>query len=141
MNRLADDTRTSPAGREPGTHPMELRISWVLRVGVTLAGAIVLLGLVWYFVQPPAGGRGSLATLQDRHAAEIEVSWTSIVDGIRHGDPLRIIELGLIVLILTPMTRVALMLVLFLMDRDRIFSLVTAIVLAVLLLGFLGLIG
>jgi uncharacterized membrane protein len=51
-----------------------------------------------------------------------------------------IIQAGLLILLLTPVTRVALTLILFLRDRDRIFALITAIVLIVLLLGFFGIV-
>ncbi|CAN0468679.1 unnamed protein product, partial [Phaeothamnion confervicola] len=51
-----------------------------------------------------------------------------------------IIQAGLLILLLTPVTRVALTLLLFLRDRDRIFAIITAVVLTILLLGFFGIV-
>jgi uncharacterized membrane protein len=61
-----------------------------------------------------------------------------IIDGVRDGDGPSVIELGLMVLILTPTARVALTLVLFLKQRDRLFVGLAAVVLVILLLGFFG---
>jgi len=50
-------------------------------------------------------------------------------------------RLGILVLILTPLLRVALMLVLFVLKRDFVFVAISAIVFAILLLGLTGSIG
>lgn len=123
----------------PGGHPIELLISYVLRTGVLIAAALVAIGLVMFFVDVANGTTSGQAKDILKHGGkQITVSWTSIAHGVTHGDALSVIELGLLVLILTPVSRVLLTLVLFLIEKDPVFVIVSAIVLFVLMLGFLG---
>jgi uncharacterized membrane protein len=123
----------------PGGHPIELLISYVLRTGVLIAAALVAIGLVMFFVDVANGTTsGQAKEILSHGGHQITVSWTSIAHGVTHGDALSVIELGLLVLILTPVSRVLLTLVLFLIEKDPVFVIVSAIVLFVLMLGFLG---
>jgi uncharacterized membrane protein len=56
--------------------------------------------------------------------------------GIATGDPATIIQLGILLLIATPVARVAFALVAFAIERDRLYVAVSLIVLAVLLFSF-----
>ena len=58
-----------------------------------------------------------------------------IVRGAFAGQPLAIVQLGLVLLIATPVARVAFTLVAFVVQRDRTYVAITAIVLALLLFG------
>jgi len=121
---------------------MELWVSYTLRIGVTLAAIVVLFGVVLYVIQGSSGA-GHLQSMDDLKPGRsntIDVSWRSIGDGLKDFQAVAIIQTGLLILLLTPVTRVALTLLLFLRDRDRIFALITAIVLIVLLLGFFGIV-
>lgn len=123
----------------PGGHPIELLISYVLRTGVLIAAALVAVGLVMFFVDVANGTTsGQAKDILNHGGHQITVSWTSIAHGVAHGEALSMIELGLLVLILTPVSRVLLTLVLFLIEKDPVFVIVSAIVLVVLMLGFLG---
>jgi uncharacterized membrane protein len=53
------------------------------------------------------------------------------------GDSRGIVQLGLVLLIITPLARVALTLIAFVLQRDRIFVAITCLVLAILLYGLL----
>jgi uncharacterized membrane protein len=64
-----------------------------------------------------------------------------MVRGISTARPDDVMRLGILVLILTPLLRVALMLVLFVLERDFVFVAISAIVFAILLLGLTGSIG
>jgi uncharacterized membrane protein len=132
----ADQTtpETPGAGRS-----MEDTISIVLRVGVTTAGAVILLGLVCTFIPGLDRGSGSsIHELLDNGGSRIDVSPASIAKGLGKFDPIAIIQFGLLLLILTPIVRVAMTLFLFIERKETIFIAVTAIVLLILLLGFLG---
>ena len=127
---------TAPA---PAGHSLELWISYVLRFGVLTAGAVILTGLVLYLVNGPDAGRPtSLDQLTADGGQSIDVSWHSIVEGLGNFEATSIILLGLLILILTPLTRVAMTFVLFILQRDRIFVAITGIVLVILILGFIG---
>jgi len=120
---------------------MEIWISIVLRVGVMIAGATILVGLILSLIPSMDKGSGvSIHDLLDNGGARISVSPGSIVDGLRAFDPIAIIQLGLLILILTPIVRVAMTLVLFLKEADLIFATITGVVLIVLLLGFSGIV-
>jgi uncharacterized membrane protein len=118
-----------------GERPMEEWISRGLLFGVTLSALIILAGLTMFFVRGSASGE-SLKMLVDQERAVASLG--TILRGIGRGDGKSLIQLGLFVLILTPISRVALSVFLFLMERDRVFVVITAVVLAVLLGGLIG---
>lgn len=128
-----------PGGHPPGGHPMEIWISYVLRAGVLLAAAVIAAGLLLFLIQGPgAGDPTSLHDLQARAGRAIAVSLGSILDSATRGHASGIIQIGLLLLILTPIARVGMTVVLFVAQRDRIFTAVTLIVLAILVLGLIG---
>lgn len=124
---------------EPGGHPMEIWISYVLRAGVMAAGAIILFGVVLFLVAgPPASGPHTLNDVIGNGGHRIMVSPSSIAHDAAAGSPVAVIQLGVLVLILTPMMRVAMTIFLFVALRDRIFVAITAVVFSVLVLGIIG---
>ena len=114
---------------------IEIIVGNLLRAGVLLAGAVVVLG-----------GGISLA----RHGREVphfrvfvgEPAELRTVPGILHDAvSLRgreIIQLGLLLLIATPILRVAFSVVGFALARDRLYVGITLVVLAVLLFSLAG---
>jgi len=125
---------------EPGRrgHPMEMWISHVLRFGVILAAAIILVGLVVFVAMRPSSGPTSLHQLL--HTSSASVSAHGIVRGVARGDATSLMQLGVLALILTPVMRVAMSIVLFSAERDGVFVLITSVVLAVLIAGLIGII-
>jgi uncharacterized membrane protein len=109
---------------------LERIISVVLRTGVILSAVIVLLGGSCYLVR-----HGS--ELADYHvfrgAAQEYRSVRGIVNAMGSSNCRAIIQFGLLVLIATPIARVAFSLVGFALERDRTYVVITSIVLAVLL--------
>ncbi|MBW4444873.1 MAG: DUF1634 domain-containing protein [Plectolyngbya sp. WJT66-NPBG17] len=114
---------------------VEITISVLLRVGVTLAAAIVIVGGILYLIHNghdiPQGHifRGEPADLRQ-------------VPGVLHDVmALRgrgIIQLGILLLILTPVARVAFSVFAFWQQRDRLYIIVTLIVLLILVHGLLS---
>lgn len=121
-----------------GGHPMEIWISYVLRVGVLLAAAIIVTGLIWFLAAGAPGGPTTLNQLLGGGGHSIVVSPRTIISGIGAGNPIAVIQLGVLVLILTPTSRVAMTVILFLVQKDRIFVAVTLTVLLVLIFGLVG---
>ena len=117
-----------------GSRPMELWISRVLLGGVVLSATIIFAGLVLYLVNGTAGE--SLKGLVDQQKTAAEFG--AILRGIGRADGRSLIQLGLFILILTPISRVAMSLFFFLRERDRVFVAITAVVLLVLLGGLIG---
>ncbi|HVX30224.1 MAG TPA: DUF1634 domain-containing protein [Nitrolancea sp.] len=128
------------ASPEPGGHPMELYISYVLRIGVMIAGTIILLGMILYLagIGASAGNPQQLHDVIGNGGHSMPVNPSSILRGVASGNGSAIIQLGVLALILTPMTRVAMTAVLFIAQRDRLFVVITSVVFLVLVLGLLG---
>jgi uncharacterized membrane protein len=114
---------------------MDEIIGAMLRYGVMLSASVVAAGGLWYLIQygttPPAYHifRGEPEYL--RHLR-------GIVSGIPGFHCRRMIQLGLVLLIATPVARVAFSVVAFLLQRDRAYVAITLIVLAVLLFSLSG---
>ena len=111
---------------------MDLAISVLLRVGVVLSVAIIATGLVITLNQTSA------ETVQQLTAAGVQYPnhLMGVIDGVRHGQGEAIVMAGLLVLIATPIARVALSIVAFIIERDRLYTAITAAVLVILLVGF-----
>lgn len=136
----ASASRATPSEATSDT-TMEQAISVVLRVGVIVSGAVILLGLVLSLIPSMDKGSGvTIHELLDNGGSRVSVTPGSIFDGLKDFDPISIIQLGLLLLILTPIVRVAMTLMLFVKQADLIFVGITGIVLIVLLLGFSGIV-
>jgi len=114
----------------PAQHELERDLGYLLRVGVTIAAVAVLAGGVWFLLrhgaERPEYGRFVADPMASRGIAEV-------FRGIPAGESRGLIQLGLLLLIATPVARVAFSLYLFARIRDSIYCAITAIVLAVLL--------
>jgi uncharacterized membrane protein len=111
---------------------MERLVGRLLQVGVLLAAAVVLVGGAMLLVQF-GSARAAFSVFQGEpeHLRSLFGIWHAAIAGDSRG----IVQLGLVLLILTPVARVALTLVAFALQRDRVFVAITAVVLAVLFYG------
>lgn len=109
---------------------MDNIIANMLRTGVIVAAAIVLLGGMMYLFQHP----GATPDYGSFHG-EIERlrNPVGIATAAAHGHARSIIQFGLLILILTPILRVFLCIVGFFSQRDRLYVVVSGLVFAVLL--------
>jgi uncharacterized membrane protein len=120
------------AGAQPGdaVRTTEIAISYVLRGGVLLSATIVLVGVVAFYVR-----FGSAASrLQVDRVFPHSVA--GALSGAAHGNPLAIVALGLLILLVTPVLRVAVSIVAFALEHDWRYVGITALVLAILLVSF-----
>ncbi len=109
---------------------LEVVIGYTLRIGVITAAVIVLIGGVLYLIE----NRSTAADYHTFHAASKHSgSLSGIVRNVQAFDSRGIIQLGLLVLIATPIVRVLFSIIAFAMERDAVYVIVTLIVLAVLL--------
>lgn len=109
---------------------LEIIIGNLLRAGVLLAAAVVLAGAVLYLFQNP-GERVNYRTFVP--GPENLRSVAAIARSAAHLNSLALMQFGLLLLIATPVARVALAVVGFALERDRLYVVVSLIVLAVLL--------
>ena len=116
---------------------VELIISSLLRAGVLGSLALVVLGTVLtlahhleYFASP-----ADLSRLVQPGAA-FPHSTRDVFEGVRLLSGQAIVTAGLLLLIVTPVMRVAVSIFAFIYQGDRTFTLITALVLLLLLLSF-----
>ena len=113
-------------------HEIEQVIGRLLQYGVLLAAAVTLVGGVMLLLQH-CSTPASFAVFQGEPAQLRSI--TAILSGAFSGSAMSVVQLGLLLLIATPVARVAFTLVAFAIQRDRLYVLVTTIVLALLLYG------
>jgi uncharacterized membrane protein len=109
---------------------VEQMVGDLLRVGVLLATVVVLIGGILYLVHD--GMRPGDWRFFHGEPADLR-SPTGIVQDAWAGSARGLIQLGLLVLIATPVARVAFSLIAFGRQRDWTYVVITGIVLAVLL--------
>lgn len=106
----------------------------LLRIGVLIAATVTLIGGVLYLMQSGyhrpdyrvfAGASSPLRSL------------AAIAHGVAAGQAEALIQLGIVLLIATPIARVALTVVAFAMRRDRLYVVVSTLVLVLLAYGLL----
>ena len=113
---------------------MEITISRMLRVGVSLAAFVVMVGEILYLWQ----AHGVETDYRYFHGVPTPVDhFGPVLEGIRHLNSRSVIRLGILLLIATPIVRVAFCLYSFAMQKDKLYVLVSGTVLAVLLYSLL----
>jgi len=113
-----------PSAKEEFTAKL---IGWILQGGVMLSASIILIGLLMLPLRP--GGFSVQRFLS--FPQTLSQVWAGLL--VLH--PQAIIALGLLLLIATPVLRVAVSIVAFALERDLRFVVITALVLAILLLS------
>ncbi len=114
---------------------IESIIGILLRVGVVLAGAVVLAGGAWHLLHH--GGAAPDFHVFRGEPAELR-SVGGVWKGVRQGRNSSFIQLGLLLLIATPIARVAFAAAAFALQRDRTYVVISLIVLATLLYSLSG---
>ena len=112
---------------------MDIIMGRLLQLGVVLASATVLLGGVLY-VRSHAGAVIHYGTFV---RTPVTLHPLELLRRIASGNAAAIIELGVLLLIATPIARVAFAVVGFGLERDRLYVAISVLVLCVLLFGLL----
>lgn len=117
---------------------IELLISWLLLGGVVVSMATVLVGLLLMFVHHPEYLQ-SAADLRRLTApgAAFPNTLAGVARGVLVGQGQAVVVFGLLLLVATPILRVAVSMLGFFFLRDRTYSVICAVVLVVLLISFL----
>jgi uncharacterized membrane protein len=114
---------------------MEIVMGRLLQIGVLLASAAVLVGGVLYV-------RAHMGRLMDYRTFVGAPGDLRSVSGLlrllRVGNPAAIIQVGVLLLIATPIARVVFAVIGFALERDRLYVAVSLIVLAVLAISLFG---
>lgn len=113
---------------------METIMGRLLQVGVLLASAVVVLGGFLY-VRAHLGNAVDYRTFTGE-SANLR-SAKGLFHLLRSGDPAAVIQLGVILLVATPIARVVFAVVGFALERDRFYVTVSLTVLTVLMASLL----
>lgn len=119
--------------QKPAPHPYAWAtalIGWVLQGGVLISAAVMLVGIILLPTRP--GG------LTPERLLAFPFTWSALVADLAQLRPQGIITLGLLLLIATPVLRVAVSIVTFVVERDRTYVVITCLVLAILLFSIFG---
>jgi uncharacterized membrane protein len=124
-------TEEGPAsGARWSDHQVEQLVGNLLRSGVLLAASVTLVGGVFFLLQHGM-------SRADYHLFASEPaglrSLAAIISGALHFDSRAVVQLGVVLLIATPIARVMLTLVAFVLQKDRLYTIITTIVLTVLM--------
>ncbi len=114
---------------------IERSVSVLLMAGVIIAGSVTLLGAV-VFLMHHWSDTVDYRTFHSQPRVDRIIS--GIVTGAFSGRGRSIIQLGMLLLIATPVARVALSLFGFAMERDHVYVVTTTIVLLVLLYSLIS---
>jgi uncharacterized membrane protein len=114
---------------------IEHMVAALLRAGVILSGSVVAAGGIYFLIRH--GGEPT-----DYHVFKVQPADVrlvpEIVRGAMAGSASSLIQTGILLLIATPIARVAVSLVGFALEHDRKFVVITMIVLAVLLYSLIS---
>jgi uncharacterized membrane protein len=112
----------------------------VLRSGVVLSGLIIAIGTTLFIANHSLDDTSAYLAYNPSLVphGNFPVSLPSIASGLASLNPSSIIALGFLVLLATPVARVALSLFLFAAEKDRMYVYLTAAVLAILLFSMLA---
>lgn len=115
-----------------GDKDMEVIMGNLLRYGVLLSAAIVLTGAIIYLWQHGSGSpHYSTFSGEPRRLIEIGSIWQTALQGRGRS----IIQLGLLVLIATPIARILLSIVGFIIEKDILYSIITFVVFIIIILS------
>ena len=116
---------------------VELLLSNLLRIGVVTSLTIVVIGTIVSFVRHPdyLFSKTELHRLTARDSA-FPNTLSESVTAVLHGQGRGIVIVGILLLVATPVMRVAVSILAFVYEKDLIFVLITSTVLALLLLSF-----
>jgi uncharacterized membrane protein len=112
---------------------MEIAISRMLRAGVSVAAFVVLVGGILYLWR----AHGVESDYVHFHGVPSPADrFAPVFEGIRHLDSRSIIHLGILLLIATPIMRVVYCVYGFAAQKDKLYVVISSIVLTVLLYSF-----
>ena len=123
---MAEENTGAAAEHDHRLRQTELVISHVLRGGVIASAAVILLGVLWFYLQMAITGHAALGYPH---------TFGGIIRRLAHGEPLALVALRLLILLLTPILRVAISIVVFALEHDWRYTIITALVLVILLIS------
>lgn len=118
-----------PSSHRPTDHELDLSVAAMLRIGISLAAIVVLAGGLLSLRHPHA----TVPNYTHFTASGPALSTVAgILHGTAHANPGAIIQLGMLLLIATPVARVMYCVYGFARQRDKLYVLISLTVLMIL---------
>jgi uncharacterized membrane protein len=129
VSREISEPMTTASGHAPAQEHVEQMVGNLLRIGVLIAAAVTIVGGIAFMIH-----HGSLVPDHSvfRGQPEMLSTLTGVIAGALALEPAAIVQLGIVLLIATPVARVLLTLIAFAIQRDWMYVLISAVVLALL---------
>ena len=115
-------------------HDVEQLIGRLLQIGVALAAIVTIIGGILLLIQH-GSARPEFSEFHGQ--PDYLTSLGGVARGVLEFRSESIVQLGIVLLIATPVARVAFTLVAFILQRDRVYVIVTMIVLSLLAYGLI----
>ncbi|MDD9150252.1 MULTISPECIES: DUF1634 domain-containing protein [unclassified Sporolactobacillus] len=112
--------------QEKKTDIVEIMIGRTLRIGITFSSVLIICGLLLFFV---TGDTGYAKNDYPTHVQDILLGFISF-------RPYGVTLTGLLLLMLTPVFRVGVSIIAFLLKKDYLYTLITLIVFSILIISF-----
>lgn len=109
-----------------GIEDVELLVSKVIRVSVLISSAGIVCGLILFVITGQSGYPGDM----------YPTTWSTVVRGVLQLKPYGVMAAGLLLLILTPVIRVAVSILVFIKEKDWLYIAITTTVFVILIVSF-----
>lgn len=136
---VKENEECAPAGAREVSRAIELALSRILRAGVLIASLLIASGLLLLLLRAYAGGvHPTAASVLAPGGAEAHVlrSPGEVLAGLARREPDALADLGLFVLMATPLASILLSALQFLLERNYKFVAVALLVLGVIAFSF-----
>jgi len=119
-----------------GDRDVEKIVGQLLRFGVITASLVVLLGGILFLTQSGNAPRPDYHIFKGEQDSFI--TFKGIFMGLFTFKPMAIIQFGVLLLIITPIMRIVFSLVAFMLEKDKLYVIITLIVLGIILASTFG---
>ncbi|SKA31516.1 Uncharacterized membrane protein [Chitinophaga eiseniae] len=119
-----------------GDRDIALLVGQVLRTGVITASAIAFVGGIFYLAKHGADSIPDYGTFTGE--GKEYTTFSGIFHGLTTFKPSAIIQFGALVLLATPILRICFSLIGFAVEKDRMYVVITLVVLGIILFSMFG---
>lgn len=126
LHKRNDVSQTQPPASGRAPVDMSVVIGWILQGGVMLSSLVILIGIVL-----------ALFSAGPQHLFTFPHTLGEVWRGLLAFQPVSVIAVGLLLLLATPVIRVAASIIAFGLEHDRRYVVITSVVLVILVMSFL----
>ena len=126
---------TPPKDTKSHERELEIANSIVLKYGVILSCSLIAIGLIVAFLKEGQALQITIPQLLQSNLGKPTFDAATFFTGMAHLNGMYIVELGVLILLATPVLRVAVTTVMFMVEKNTEYTIIGAFVLVVLLIS------